>query len=197
MNAEQWRRSLPVLRGASVTLRELLDTDAPSLVRHLSSGLALQFVAAPPRSLGAFEQFICWTRAQRRAGAYVTFGIVPDGQVDAIGFVQIWPIEPDFSTAEWGFILGDSFWGTGVFRAAADLLLEFAFGTLGVVRLEARAVQADGRGNRALQKLGATPEGRLRCGFRSEDGTFDHVMWSLLSSEWRAQQPTRALAAAP
>jgi RimJ/RimL family protein N-acetyltransferase len=49
-----------------------------------------------------------------------------------------------FSTAEWGFAVGSAFWGTGVFRESAELLLAFAFETIGVHRLEARPPRTRG-----------------------------------------------------
>jgi len=75
--------------------------------------------------------------------------------------------EPNFAVAEWGFALGSAFWGTGVFEEAAALVLSFAFEHLGVHRLEARAVVRNGRGTRALQKMGAVQEGVLRRSFET------------------------------
>jgi RimJ/RimL family protein N-acetyltransferase len=74
---------------------------------------------------------------------------------------------------------------------SARLLLEFAFGTLGVRRVEARAVGVDGRANGSLLKLGARREGLLREGFRNGDVIHDQVMWSLLANDWRAARAAR------
>ena len=83
----------------------------------------------------------------------------------AIGLFQVRQLEPDFATAEWGFALGSAFWGTGMFMDGARMVVDFAFETLGVRRLEARAAVANGRGNGALRKLGAVQEGVLRRSF--------------------------------
>jgi RimJ/RimL family protein N-acetyltransferase len=179
-----WRERLPSLVGRRVTLRELRQDDAPSLLSYLSNPSVLTYVAGAPQSLEGLRQFIRWCRRQRTQGAYLTFGIVPAGHRSAVGLVQIWAIEPDFSTAEWGFVIGEPFRASGLFFAAAELLLDFAFRTLHVQRLEARAVVEDGRGNRVLEKLGATCEGKLRSGFRSSGVVLDHAMWSILSREW-------------
>ena len=45
------------------------------------------------------------------------------------------------------------------------MVVDFAFDTLGVHRLEARAAVANGRGNGALRKIGAVQEGVLRKSF--------------------------------
>ena len=92
-----------------------------------------------------------------RAGAYACFAVTLKGYDTAIGIFQVRELEPGFATAEWGFAIGSAFWGTGVFKASADLVLEFAFDTLGVHRLEARAAVRNGRGTGALRKTRRRP----------------------------------------
>jgi len=72
-------------------------------------------------------------------------GIVPAGQEEPIGIIQIWSLDSEFQTAEWGFVIDNAYWGTGLFVSAARLLVDFAFEALGVHRLEARAVSENGR----------------------------------------------------
>ncbi len=179
-----WRRALPVLRNATVTLRELKPADAPALLAHICTPPVCQYIAAPPASVEGFQRFIRWTRMERRRGALFCFGIIPAGQSEPMGLIQVRSRDPQFSSAEWGFALAEPLWGTGVFVASARLVLEFAFTRLGVLRLEARAAEPNGRGNGVLQKLGATREGTLRRGFRFGDSCLDDVMWSILAEEW-------------
>jgi RimJ/RimL family protein N-acetyltransferase len=179
-----WRDGLPEIRDDAVTLRELRHTDAGSLVDHLSRPSVLLFQAPCPSTREGFARFIRWARSQRRLGAFACYGIVPAGQPAPVGVIQFWPIERDFSTAEWGFTLGEDFWGSGLFLHSARLAIDMAFARFGIQRLEARAVDANIYGNRALARLGATREGILRGGFRSGTDVRDHVMWSILASEW-------------
>ena len=86
---------------------------------------------------------------------------------------------------EWGFAIGASFWGTGVFLDAAKLTVEFAFETVGVHRLEARAAVLNGRGNGALAKIGAVKEGVLRKSFLRNDVYLDQALWSMVRDDWR------------
>ena len=83
-------------------------------------------------------------------------------------------------------MLGERYWGTGLFDRAARLLLDFAFSDLHVDRLEARAVIANARGNGALRKLAATPEGVLRSASWANGVPVDSMMWSILASDWGA-----------
>jgi ribosomal-protein-alanine N-acetyltransferase len=185
-----WRRGLPVLTDGNVTLQGLQQRDASSLLAHVRKPAVLQYVAPCPGSVEGFRRFVRWTHAERRRGRHACYGIIPAGETKPVGIIQLWPIERDFSTAEWGFVLGDEYWGTGVFVGSARLLLDFAFGTLGVTRLEARAVDANGRGNGVLLKLGATREGVLRRGFRDGAVVRDHIMWSILADEWATLRRT-------
>lgn len=183
-----WRRGLAELRDDAVSLRELRCADASSLVEHLYQPRVLEFVAPCPSTLEGFARFIRWTHAERRRGALACYGIVPAGYSCAVGVIQVWAIERDFSTAEWGFVLGEAFWGTGLFSRAARLVLDEAFTSLGVYRLEARAVDANAIGNRAFERLGATREGVLRGAFHGGDVVRDHVMWSILAPEWQVRR---------
>ena len=69
--------------------------------------------------------------------------------------------------------------------AAAELVLTFAFDTIGIHRLEARAAVRNGRGNGALRKLGAVQEGVLRRSFLRDGEYLDQVLWAILESDWR------------
>jgi RimJ/RimL family protein N-acetyltransferase len=180
-----WRNALPVMIGKTVTLRELEVTDAPSLFAMLTAEEVSRFISPPPTTVEGFEKFITWARAERAAGRYACFAVVPHGMNTAIGLFQVRQLEAGFATAEWGFALGSSFWGTGMFVDAAQRVVDFAVETLKVGRLEARACVANGRGNGALRKLGAVQEGVLRRSFLKNGQYLDQMLWSILAEEWR------------
>ena len=114
----------------------------------------------------------------------VCFVVIPEGIDSPVGVFQIRSLEAAFVTAEWGFAIGSPYWGSGLFANAARLVLDFAFGTVGVRRLEARACAENRRGNGALRKLGATPEGVLRRSFLWHGKYHDQVLWSILDCDW-------------
>ena len=185
LTTSDWREALPVLATGSITLRELRLSDAASLLQMLTTEEVARFISPPPTTVDGFERFIGWTHRERAAGRYVCFGVVPEGFDQAVGIIQVRTLGPGFDIAEWGFALGSRFWGTGVFQAAAREVLAFAFGTLGAHRIEARSAAENGRGNGALQKLGATREGLLRKSFLRRGAYLDQVLWSICCDEWR------------
>ena len=188
-----WREGLPVLTGAMVTLRELRPSDAASLCALLTTEEVSRFISPPPTTVEGFERFIAWTARQRKAGAYACFAVTVDSTDTAIGIFQLRELEPGFGTAEWGFAIGSAYWGTGVFQDGAELMINFAFETVGVHRLEARAAVKNGRGNGALRKVGAVQEGLLRKSFQKDGEYLDQALWTILNEDW---QPRRVFAAA-
>jgi RimJ/RimL family protein N-acetyltransferase len=186
-----WRNALPVIEAKQVGLRDLRLSDAETLLACLNTEEVSRFISPPPTTLAGFERFIEWTHRERAAGHYVCFAVVPEGHHQAIGIIQVRQLNGSFEVAEWGFAIGAEFWGTGIFIEAAHHVVTFAFASLGTTRLEARASVQNGRGNGALQKLGATREGILRKSFLRDGEYHDQTLWSVVASDWRESMRTR------
>ncbi len=189
--APDWREGLPVLTALGLTLRELTPADAPSLCAQLTTEQVTRFISPPPTSVTGFERFIAWTHNERAAGRYACFAVVPDGETAAVGIFQVRMLEGRDGVAEWGFILGEAYWGTGLFLAGAQRIVDFAFETMGLARLEARAAVQNGRGNGALAKLGAVREAVLRQSFERHGVRLDQVLWGLVHEDWRLARTVR------
>lgn len=184
-----WRRGLPVLRTAGITLREPVVSDAESLRQALTPHEVARFMSTPPTDAAGFERFITWVRHERAQSRHLCYGVVPAGCEHPVGLIQIRGIEPGFGTAEWGFALDRAHWGSGLFMSAASIVVDFAFRHAEVHRLEARASVQNGRGNGVLQKLGAVAEGVLRRSFHNTDLQTDQILWSIIADDWQRDHP--------
>jgi len=189
--SSDWRQGLPALRSDRVVLREVRASDAPSLFALLTTAEVARFISPPPTTVEGFEQFIAWTIRQRHAGSHLCFAVTLKGFDTAIGIFQVRTLQPDFGSAEWGFAIGSAFWGTGVFKEGAELVLDFAFDTIGVHRLEARAAVMNGRGNGALLKMGAVQECVLRKSLERNGTYLDQVLYAILEEDWHASTDVR------
>ena len=178
-----WRAELPTIVTPHCTLRELTLEDAPSLYGHLTAKEVARYISPPPTTVDGFEKFIHWAHKERAQGRYACFGIVPPGETAAVGFFQVC-VADDGRTAEWGFVLGSAYWGTGIFLAGARRVLDFVFAHLGLHRLEARAMPQNGRGNGALMKVGAVREQLLRGSFERYGEKLDQALWVITRSTW-------------
>jgi ribosomal-protein-alanine N-acetyltransferase len=181
----EWRAGLPTLANDRLTLRELRTSDASSLYRVASCPDVARHTWPAPPAVEGFERFIEWTWAERAAGKYIGFGLVPRGSTDSIGLFELRQTQPGFFRGELGFFTDPAIWRTGLFNEAARLMLDFAFRVVGVHRIEARATVDNLRSNMALRRLGARKEGTLRAAFISEGKYVDQHLWAIVGGlEW-------------
>jgi RimJ/RimL family protein N-acetyltransferase len=178
-------RTMPSLHGTRVTLRELWVTDAPSLAALLTTAPVTRFILPPPKDLKGFRDFIAWTRGEQQAGRQCCFAMVPRGLDGAAGLIQVRRSTTNAATAEWGFVLGQRFWGTGLFVESATMALDFLFATAGIHRLEARTAISNPRGNGVLQKLGFNRELTYSGAFVKDGEQFDEALWSITAERWK------------
>ena len=176
-----WRAGLPLLVNERVSLRELRRSDGAALHHIARTPEVVRHTWPPPQDVEAFERFIEWTWAERAAGTYICFGIVPNGATEARGLFELRQMQPGFFRGELGCIMDPALWGTGLFQSAARLMLDFAIGIMGVHRIEARTAVDNVRSNVAMSRLGARKEGVLRGAFVSGGRYEDQHLWALVA----------------
>jgi RimJ/RimL family protein N-acetyltransferase len=93
-------------------------------------------------------------------------------------------------------------WGHGFGTEATQLMLDHAFGTLGLHRIALTVFEFNERAIRAYRRCGFVVEGRARESIWRDGRWWDELAMSVLSSEWRARRagasagPRQAAAAA-
>jgi ribosomal-protein-alanine N-acetyltransferase len=174
---------VPPLRGDLTTLREVAASDVSTLFTLFSDPAVTAYMAPPPPTLAKFAGFVVWSHQERAQG--LCFAIVPDGMTVAVGILQVRALDPTLSSAEWGFVLSAHFWSTGVFVDAANVLVEFAFTTMHVDRLEARIALRNRRAHTAVRKLGARSESTLATSSPEGIPRDPELVWTLREDDWR------------
>lgn len=182
---DRWTDRVPQLDGDLMTLREVAGSDVATLFTLFSDPAVTAHMAPPPPTPAKFAGFVEWSHRQRSQGRGVCFGIVPDGMTAAAGIFQVRFLDSTSSNAEWGFVLSAHFWSTGVFAEAADVLVEFAFTTMHVDRLEARIALRNGRARAAVRKLGARFESTLAASAPQGISRDPESLWTLREHDWR------------
>ena len=183
-----WVAGAPVLSTPKLTLREPLAEDAEALWRYLTSEEVARLMLEPPSSVDGFRRFFEWIARQRAAGRAFCYAVRPNDRSEPIGLIQVRAVEAGFGIAEWGFCIGQPFWGTGLFVEAAHAVASFLFEHLGIERLEARVATPNARAAGALVKLGAQPEGTLRMSFERSGCHYDQQLWAITRDTWYARQ---------
>jgi RimJ/RimL family protein N-acetyltransferase len=184
LNASSWRTELPLLTARTVTLREPVAQDLGPLMALLSLADASRFGMDGQVSEISVQGLITRASRDRTNGLSFTYVITTGVARPPIGLIQVRQLDPTFDAAEWECRLSPSARGTGAFDASVRLIGSFAFGVVGVRRLETRVLLQNGRGNTALRKLGAVEEGVLRRSVRRNGDYVDQVLWSLLKEDW-------------
>ena len=181
--ANRWTLVVPVLRGKSVHIREVRPSDAEGLFSIVQHPRVRRHYL-PPETLAQFGEFIELACGLHAIGDSVCLTVVDNAGGHPVGLYQLRRQRGSGDVAEWGFFTEPQLWGTKAFVESAALVLNFAFGTLGLNRIEARVTVTNARAAAALLKLGAVPEGVLRDS-RNAGGVFvDEGMWAILRSDW-------------
>lgn len=182
---DRWTDQVPPLHGDLTTLREIAASDVYTLFTLLSDPAVTAYMAPAPPTLAKFAGFVQWSHQERAQGHGICFGIVPNGMTAAVGILQVRGLDSMPPDVEWGFVLSAHFWSTGVFSDAANVLMEFAFTTLQVNRLEARIALRNQRARAALQKLGARFESTLAVSSPQGIPRDPESVWILREHDWR------------
>ena len=116
--------------------------------------------------------------------------VVYDKQQDAYaGATRFYDIQPFHHSLQLGYTwYGKEFQGTGLNRHCKFLLLDFAFNSLQMERVEFRADALNARSIAAMKAIGCTVEGVLRSNqLRSNGRRRDSIILSILREEWEQQ----------
>lgn len=106
------------------------------------------------------------------------------GEDAAIGACTLWNPDATFHCAEIGYELHPAFGRQGIMSEALAAVLTFAFGDLGLHRVEANPLAGNPPSIHLLQKLGFIHEGTLRQRHFFRDHFEDQLYFGLLSDEW-------------
>jgi len=104
-----------------------------------------------------------------------------------IGTCTLFRFEPRHRRAEIGYSLRSDHWGRGLASEAVSLMLDWAFRTLGLHRIEADIDPRNDGSRRLLQRLGFASEGVLRERYFVGDEVSDTELLGLLASDWTAR----------
>jgi RimJ/RimL family protein N-acetyltransferase len=103
------------------------------------------------------------------------------------GSTRFYDIQLEYKTLQLGFTwYGSAFRGTGLNKHCKFLLLQFAFETLGMERVEFRADNNNERSIAAMKSIGCKVEGVLRSHMPTINKEIrrDSIVLSILRNEW-------------
>ena len=187
MNQElDWNKEI-VLEDDRVLLRPLQETDVEYL-EVFSEQEPDTWKYSLIRANG-LENLVNYIRIALQAKANKTefpFIVFDKKTGSYAGSTRFYDINLAYKTLQLGYTwYGKAFQGTGLNRHCKYLLLEFAFETLGMERVEFRADASNARSIAAMKSIGCQVEGIFRNHMPTVEGERrDSIVLSILRQEW-------------
>lgn len=179
----------PTLRTVRLLLRPFTDTDADAIFALQSNPQVVRYWNSPPwKERERAERFIsaCKQMEQDGTGARLVIESLADRLF--IGWCCLVKWNPEYRSATLGYSLSDKAWGHGIATEAAEALLQWAFKTLDLNRVQAETDTRNIASGRVLEKLGFKREGTLREDCIVEGEVSDSWVYGLLRREWAPLQ---------
>jgi RimJ/RimL family protein N-acetyltransferase len=115
-----------------------------------------------------------------------------------VGTCAFSQLDGENGSALYHITIGESdVWGRGFGTEATQLMLDHAFGTLGLHRIALFVFEFNERAIRAYRRCGFMVEGRSRESIWRDDRWWDELAMSVLESDWRARRDAGSRTAAP
>jgi ribosomal-protein-alanine N-acetyltransferase len=177
---------LPTLDTPRLRLRWLTTADVPALFEIFGDPEVCRYWSRPALRTEAearqLQQEIVHGWTSRTLSQW---GIATRGDDSVIGTCTLTSFSLEHRRAEIGFALRRGAWGNGFMREAIHALLNHAFESLDLRRIEADVDPRNVRSIRVLDRMGFRREGLQRERYVMNGEVQDAVIYGLLSSEWR------------
>jgi len=179
---------LPTIGTTRLRLRWLVAADTASLFDVFGDSEVCRYWSRPAlsdmRAAAALQTEIVQLFHER---SLFQWGIADRATDTVIGTCTLASLSPEHRRAEIGFALGRDAWGRGFMREVLPALLDFAFDTLALHRIEADVDPRNTRSSLLLENTGFRREGIQRERYQVGGEWQDAVLYGLLRDEWRAR----------
>ena len=175
----------PPIDTPRLQVRLLAESDLPALMDVNGDAQVTRFLPyATWLTLDDAHAWFARMRTFQETGLALQFVVADKQSGDAIGTCLVFRFEEASAQAELGFVLARSYWGSGYMREALTALVDAAFATMGVRRLEAVADSRNAASTGLLRRLGFVREGVLRERWLEDGVPCDAEVYGLLRRDW-------------
>jgi [ribosomal protein S5]-alanine N-acetyltransferase len=161
-------------------IRSYQPDDAESLAKHAGTYSVARNLNLMPHPYSR-QDAVYWIGVASSGKPETHFAItVSDAVVGGIGFQLTDPARTGVSrhVAEFGYWLGEEFWGRGIMSEAVPAFVEWGFSALDLVRIEAFVYARNPASAHVLRKAGFAFEGTLRARYFKEGEFIDALAYA-------------------
>ncbi|MBZ0113487.1 MAG: GNAT family N-acetyltransferase [Thermoanaerobaculia bacterium] len=167
-------------------IRALDERDLDALLEIWGDPSVMRYMAHPPLAdRAATADFLAGIDQGWREKTLFQWGVAWRENGEVIGTVTLAELEWTHRRAEIGFALARRHWRRGVMGEAVRAVLDYAFGPLGLHRIEADTDPRNQASMSLLEGLGFLREGFQRERYFDLGEIQDAMMFGLLAREWR------------
>jgi len=173
------------IESERLLVRLVAESDLPALLEVNSSEEVTSLL--PYATWASMADAQAWLKRMdsiQASGSGLQFAVVSKSSRLAIGTCLLFRFEEKSARAELGYVLGRAYWGHGLMHEALTALIECAFSSMSLRRLEAEVDTRNRSSARLLQRLGFMKEGLLRQRWIAKGEARDVEMYGLLRDEW-------------
>lgn len=170
-----------------VVILSPLHTEDIENLKHfaLNQPQIWKYSQQPADGIVNMQNYIRAAIQARKDGYAYAFVIFDKRTEEYAGSTRLYDFQEKNNTVQLGYTwYGEEFQGTGINKNCKFLLMEFAFETILVERVEFRADAKNERSIAAMKSIGCTVEGILRNNSTTPGGRRDTIVLSLLKDEW-------------
>jgi len=139
----------------------------------------------PANGLENLKTYVDFALKGRKEETSYPFIVFDKRTQQIAGSTRFYDFQKNHNTVQLGYTwYGKEFQGTGLNKQCKMLMLEFAFETLDLDRVEFRADANNERSIAAMKSIGCTVEGILRSNCAALNGRRDSIILSILRDEW-------------
>jgi len=178
-------KSIPrELSTEDLCLRPSKLSDAEGMFAMLSDAQSMKYWSTPPiTDVNDALQVLREDLESDAQGNSLCWAVTLRGQDEMIGKCILFQFNQAHHRAEIGFILNRDYWRQGLMHQALKAVIEFAFGTLELHRIEADVDPENAASLKVLEKLGFEREGLFHDRWLLYGEWVDSIMLGLLNRD--------------
>ncbi len=178
-----------MFRGEKVELSAVQREYLPKYVEWLNDWEVAQFLNPGIPAPFNLEDETHWFENRAKSKENMVFAILTLDENKLIGNCGLHNVDLKNRKAVFGIFIGDkNYWGKGCGTDATRTLLRFAFGELGLNRVELEVYDFNPRAMRCYEKAGFRRDGVRRQALYREGNFHDIYLMGILREEWDAQK---------
>jgi RimJ/RimL family protein N-acetyltransferase len=172
------------LTDGRIRLRTPTPDDAAAITEACQDPEIARWTRVPtPYTEQDARDFVEYSDRARRAGQELVLLVVDPRTDELFGAVALHRVDDPDGVAQVGYWVTREARGRGVATAAVRLLAAWAFGGLGLSRLEVLTAVGNEASHRVAERSGFRREGVLRSRLSGKEGRWDAVLFSLLPAD--------------